>query len=417
MSHEQHNPHNQFAAWGKAAQKLPARNLELKNVALFTLKPVEKNSRTKKMWWRYLAPAMGVLAALQLITVISLPFESSTSLFDAGAARQEKSIAPTAPVAVMGRESSDTFGLNPLNSELSGTLGDSDLRTKVAELVAPFSSLAMVADYVEQKFEKKVSDTREFLKTYYQAAIRTRQVAKLATHIQTMARGYGGRVDDISVNQKNAHISFVIPKAKFEAFTDELRGLVKPKFIEEFISSENLLAQKQGIEKQTKVADDAIISIQKKRQELIDNHTAVVKSIQQRINNFSYQLSNLRTQLAATTDSERQVILSQQITRTISVINQTRAELRNENNRFDGALKNNDAELVYAQQRVDDVKEADKDLLANVETVEASVSLQWISLWEVIELYVPIYWIIGGLLIATTIGYFTFVRRHVFKLP
>ena len=51
-----------------------------------------------------------------------------------------------APSLSMAASSTDTFGLNPLNSELSGTLGNSDLRTTVARLInVALSLLGVIA--------------------------------------------------------------------------------------------------------------------------------------------------------------------------------------------------------------------------------------------------------------------------------
>lgn len=51
-----------------------------------------------------------------------------------------------APSLGLAASSTDTFGLNPLNSELSGTLGNSDLRTTIARLInVALSLLGVIA--------------------------------------------------------------------------------------------------------------------------------------------------------------------------------------------------------------------------------------------------------------------------------
>lgn len=50
------------------------------------------------------------------------------------------------PSLGLAASSTDTFGLNPLNSELSGTLGNSDLRTTIARLInVALSLLGVIA--------------------------------------------------------------------------------------------------------------------------------------------------------------------------------------------------------------------------------------------------------------------------------
>lgn len=392
MSHESHNPNDRLSAWGKAEQKLPARNLEMKNVALFSAKPTQKKAPRHFHWAQYVmsvTTVLGVVIAIGHVTVNRLrPATSSGTI-----SSLESSVAPMAYDTNFGG---------------AGVAQDS-VRNSAAMMLMP--------EEPANRFEKSVADTREFLKTYYQATLRTREVAKLATHIQTMARGYGGRVDDISVNKESAYISFVVPKDKFAMFTDELRTLVPPKFIEEIISAQNLLSEKQGIEKRTDTAEQTLSSVQKQRQELIDNHGVAVANFQKRINNYSGQINSLRNQFATTTSTERQQAISNQIAYVTRQQNGVKQELAQENSRFETALRLSDANIAASEKRIDNLYEQDQDLLASVETVEASVSLQWISVWEVIDLYVPIYWVLSILAVGGLIGYFKYGFRKKFLLP
>lgn len=392
MSHEQNNSQNQFAAWGKAQQKNPARNVEMKNVALFSLKPSQKKASRYFHWAQYVMSVVTVLGVVVVTGHITLNrMHMATSSGPGG------SVGSTiAPVAY------------DVSLESSSAAQDSAYNL-AREYPLPEQEIG--------RFKKNVSDTREFLKTYYQATLRTRQVAKLATHIQTMARGYGGRVDNISVNKESAYISFVVPKDKFAMFADELRTLVKPKFIEEIISAQNLLPEKQQIEKRTDVAEQTLSSVKKQRQELVDNHSVVVANLQKRINNYSAQINGLHNQFAATTSTERQQAISNQIAYVTRQQNGVKQELVQENSRYETALRLSDANIAASEKRIDTLYEQDQDLLANVETVESSVSLQWISVWEIVELYVPIYWILSILTLGGLIGYFRYGRRQKLLLP
>lgn len=423
MSHEQHNPNDRFAAWGKAQQQMPSRNLELKNVALFSLKPVEKKFKFRPFRW--LGYSLGsVIAAYYFVVLpviaIKLKIDEKS---ESQAALTQVSYAPTYATVENTAKSSDTFGLNPLNSELQGTLGNSDVRTTFERLtfIPPLGKA--VADQIwgeREGYERgydDVSDTREFLKTYYQATIRTRQVAKLATHIQTMARGYGGRVDDISVNKESAYITFVVPKTKFEDFTQELRGLVSPKFIEEIISAQNLLPEKQRIEKQTDSAIRAVDEVQAEREQLIKNHNTAVIELQNKINSFNPRIAYARQQYAAATSTDIKLELGKDVSYWVTQQMYAKKQLTEENAQYEDAIRLNDSDLLASQEKLGGWYQADEDLLANVETVEASVSLRWISVWELIDLYVPIGWIVGGLLLAAWIGYFKLIRRKKLSLP
>jgi len=384
MSHKSHNPTDRLSVWGKAQQQMPSRNLEMKNVALFSLKPIESKKRRYPHWSQYVMSVVTVCGVVFAVGNLAL-----NRLSDA-----------TNSVAMRATGAQDTLVTYSVPTALPET-----------------SLMAADVEPALNRFQKNVTDTREFLKTYYQATIRTRQVSKLATHIQTMVRGYGGRMDDISLNKESVHISFVVPKNKFEAFSEELRGLVRPKFIEENISAENLLSQKQVIEKQTNRAEETLFTVQQQRDALVKNHQSLVNNLQNQINSFNRQIKGLRNQYTTTTSTEQQQILSNQIVLVADKQNQAKQALAQENFRYETALRLNDANLSASQDRVDNWYKEDSELLANVETVEASVSLRWISGWEVIRLYVPIYGLAAAVLLGGIAAYWVVYLVRPQKFP
>lgn len=97
-----------------------------------------------------------------------------------------------------------------------------------------------------------VSDTREFLKVYYNASMLTRNVLSLTRRVEESVRGYGGRIDQESSSQKYGYLSFVLPQSKYNEFRAELESLVGSRFLTLNISSQNLLSQKVSIEEQQK---------------------------------------------------------------------------------------------------------------------------------------------------------------------
>lgn len=416
MSHESHNPTDRLSAWGKAQHQTPSRNLEMKNVALFSLKPVEKKFKFRPFRW----VGYSLATIVGAYYFVFLPVVIFKMKMDERPSKQMVKVEPVVTKETSLAKSADTFGLNPFNTELQGALGSADLGTTIQRLTIIPSLGKFVAEQVfdqEKGYYDDVSDTREFLKTYYQATIRTRNVTTLATRIQTIARGYGGRMDDISVNKESAHISFVVPKNKFDAFTEEMRGLVHPKFIEENISAKNLLSQKQVIEKQTNRAEETLFTVQQQRDILVKNHQSLVNNLQNQINSFNRQIRGLRNQYATTTSTAQQQILSNQVALVTQQQNQAKQVLAQENSRYETALRLNDVNVSASQDRVDNWYKEDSELLANVETVEASVSLRWISVWEVIELYVPIYGLAAAVLLGGVATYWVVYLVRPQKFP
>jgi hypothetical protein len=62
-----------------------------------------------------------------------------------------------------------------------------------------------------------------------------------------------------------------------------------------------------------------------------------------------------------------------------------------ENATYKTQLNSADANIKYAQSVQKAVQTQDKALLDNVATVSGTVSIQWISLWDTIRLYLPGY--------------------------
>jgi hypothetical protein len=214
--------------------------------------------------------------------------------------------------------------------------------------------------------EVPVTDTREFLKTYYNAAMLTRDVLALTRRVETTVRGYDGRIDSESSAEKYGYVSFALPQAKYDAFRTELESLVGSRFITLNISSQNLLSQKVSIEEQQKQADTNLTDLKAARQRIVSAHTATVKALQAKID------------ASAATSTDRAIYLQQ---------------LAGENASYVSQLQNADANIKYAQDWQKAVQTQDKTLLDNVATVNGTVSIQWVSLWDTVLLYLPGYWI------------------------
>jgi hypothetical protein len=231
-----------------------------------------------------------------------------------------------------------------------------------------------------------ITDTREFLKIYYSASMRTRDVPALTRRVETTVRGYDGRIDQESSSPKYGYVSFALPQAKYDAFRAELESLVGSRFININISSQNLLSQKVSIEEQQKQADKTLADYKAVRQKIVNAHASIVESLQAKIDSES------------TTDSER-TLLKQQ--------------LASENALYTAQLRDADANIKYAQDWVKAVQTQDKTLLANVATVTGTVSIQWISLWNTALLYLPGYWIPFIFAVLTLLSYTRDRRRSI----
>ena len=247
-------------------------------------------------------------------------------------------------------------------------------------------------------------DTREFLKVYYNANMRTRDVQGLTRRVETTVRGYNGRVDNISSSEKSGYVNFVVPQNKYEAFRTELEGFVGSRFLTLNISSQNLLAQKVSIEEQQKQADTSLANYKSARQSLVNSHASAIKSIQTKISVAEQLLAALRLQ------TQTPEVIAQ-IKTTSDSLSMWRQQVANENSSYAIQLSNADNNIKYGQEWQKAVQTQDKALMDNVATVSGTVSLQWISLWDIVRTYLPGYSIPFIFAVLTLISFFWDRRR------
>ncbi len=222
------------------------------------------------------------------------------------------------------------------------------------------------------------SDTREFLKVYYNASMRTRDVPALTRSVGTVVRGYNGRIDQESSSAQYGSISFAVSTSKYDAFRAELESLVGSRFLSVNVSSQNLLSQKVSIEEQQKQADTTLADYKTARQKIVSAHASLVQSLQAQIN-------------ASTPESAGWLLLKKQ--------------LASENAAYTDRLANADANIKYAEDWAKAVETQDQTLLDNIATVTGTVSIQWISLWDTALVYLPGYWIPVIFAVLTGLSY------------
>jgi hypothetical protein len=231
-----------------------------------------------------------------------------------------------------------------------------------------------------------VTDTREFLKTYYNASMRTRDVQGLTRSVATIVRGHDGRVDQESSSLKYGNVSFAVPQSKFDSFRIEVEGLVGSRFLSVNVLSQNLLPQKVSIEEQQKQADETLATYIASRQKIVSDHASAVQSLQKKIDADTRQLATLRA-----ASSTPQILLEMQtVANDLAVL---KRQLENENASYTRQLSYADNNIKYAEKRQEAVQKQDQALIDSVATVTGTVSLQWISYWDMARLYLPDYWI------------------------
>lgn len=225
-----------------------------------------------------------------------------------------------------------------------------------------------------------INDTREFLKTSYNAEIKTRNVENLISDIKNTIRDANGRVDSSNENPKNGYVSFVIPKSNFENFKNEIESITNKKLITEGVSSENLLSQKQNIEEQNKIATASLLALQTEQKNLIARHNQTLIDLQNNTKDTTLLLQNISL----------------------------------ENSSFNAKNQNLKNQISNVKAQLANIAQQDSNFNNNIETVNGSISVQRISLWQLVKIFSPVSPVI---IIIVLVIIFWFILRKKSYIP
>lgn len=255
-----------------------------------------------------------------------------------------------------------------------------------------------------------ITDTREFLKTSYSSILKTRDVPKVVKEVKNAIRDVGGRVDNINSSEKYGQISFVVPKSRFEEFRSEIESLTYAKLYTENISSQNLLSQKQNIEEQTTNILSTLESLKKQKDDLAIKHTQIINSINQEITRVRVELANVRATLAGVTEPSAITSLRSQESSLAGQEVIQKQKLSGENNNYIVQNQNLDRLISNENNNLTNINRQDSQFANNIETVNGSVSIYWISVWNLIKEYSPISpWIL--IILILILGRYWLVRK------
>ena len=255
--------------------------------------------------------------------------------------------------------------------------------------------------YPPDNGQPTIKDTREFLKTDYNATIRTRDVSTISSRAQTMVRGYGGRLDSAATNERYASLSFAVPQNRFDQFKIELKSLVGKRFYTEAVVVQNMLGQKQNIEEQTAANSSTLASVIKDKTDLTKKHSATVKNITYSLNVANQNIARLNAEAAATTDPARLLAITAQRAAEQTKLRSLQASLASENKNYEYRLAELNNQIEYYNSQAETLAKQDQTLVDSVATVNGTIFIQWISISDLVDIYVGDFWpwliVIGGL--------------------
>jgi hypothetical protein len=306
-----------------------------------------------------------------------------------------------AVIALWGivRLMTNSFGVGPetLNSNAIPMVPtmDEGSRSGGAEFFSVNSSRSKLSDYMpSSKYgnnQASISDTREFLKTDYNASIQTRDVNKVVRFVENAIKGADGRVDNISSSEKYGNIKFVVAKSEFEDFRSEVEVLVHAKLYTENISSENLLTQKQGIEEDQGNIVNSLENWTAQRDALVIKHNLTVANINKDLTRISKELVSIRANMKTEKDSILLASLYNQEATLMSQETIQKKNLASENSNYSIQKQNLDNLINNENNNLTNINKIDSQFMDNVETVNGYVVVRWINLWEMAKIFSPIH--------------------------
>ncbi|MBL8031159.1 MAG: hypothetical protein JNK33_02450 [Candidatus Doudnabacteria bacterium] len=374
-----HTIEQELAEWGKANRGLPSNAAMVKQqfISRAAARAGEQDSRqVRRVPWFSFA-----LTGLAVVAFVILSPQADKGLLPQAATREQSFIA---------QPDADTFSMQAAAPTVMSDAGSSMLKAAPQEVT--------------------IEDTRQFLKTDYGAYVKTRKVGALSEQLQILVRGLSGRIDSASSSEQTGYVSFVLPAEKLESFRTQLKSLAREKFVNEHVQIENLLSQKVNIEEQTKDVEQQLAQLQVNKNELTDAHNQTVAALQAQLAASSKERARLLTEKQ--NHSDQALVLEARIAELNRAINGFNAKLGDENVSYMNRLADLDAQLQAQEASKTSLLKQDTQLVNTVATVRGNISLTRVSIWQFMDMYVSLQWLVSGLLLVfAVIGYFFHRRR------
>jgi len=124
----------------------------------------------------------------------------------------------------------------------------------------------------------------------------------------------------------------------------------------------------------------------------VDKHNKTVATLNKNVEQYAYNLYIYQQE--KTTSTERQQIINNNVSHYNNLIISTKQLLNTENNNFNSAIYAADNKIKIQKDQLATLSKTDVNLIDVVETVQGSVFITWVSIADIITLYVPYYKII-----------------------
>ena len=268
----------------------------------------------------------------------------------------------------------------------------------------------MMPDFYQNNYNNyggnngNISDTREFIKKTFSATLKTREVESTSKKVEVLIKGMEGRIDSANISTQYGYFSFVIPKSKLDEFETQLRSYTNVKFYSQQVSSQNLLGEKQNLERNQGSTIDTISTLTAQQKQLSDEYAKNLASIKTELATQNAQLKTVQanilrkqTDFATATDTVVKIDLTNQLSnlrqseqnlkQSILVVN---SNITNLTNTFKSQMTNLGFSLDQQNNTLANLGAQENNFFDNIETVNGNISINYISIWEVLDIYSPV---------------------------
>ena len=284
----------------------------------------------------------------------------------------------------------------------------------VPQIPTSSMTIARYPDYYNNNSNGNISDTREYIKKTFHANMMTRAVEEVAKKVETLIKSSGGRIDNSTVSNTTASFTFVVPKSNFDAFETQMRTFVGKKLYSQTVTSQNLLSEKQNIEKNQARTQETITTTKKQRDQIEAEYTARINTIKSQITTVKGQILNVDSDIAriekainSTTDQYTKTSLEQELNALSNTRRTYNQYIANYNSDIEIATSNFKSQMTMYGYSLDSQNQVltqlgvqESAFLDKVETLNGSVTIIFISVWKLLNLYSPVnLWVVLGIIL------------------
>jgi hypothetical protein len=122
------------------------------------------------------------------------------------------------------------------------------------------------------------------------------------------------------------------------------------------------------------------------------------------------ETANLRAEVA--NDWIRRIEIANRIRELLKKNSELAARLSNENSQYADNLYSYNSQIRNNESNLTELAKQDQNVIDTAATVRGTISLSWISIWEIIDLYIPLHWLAIFFIILAVILYFIHRRKN-----